>query len=186
MSKAPGVIRGLCTCYDSLLSAPFFGNIGRLRFLPLRMSASACRNFLRIWSHASEQVTRGVLLSKGCPQIMQTFALLAARRLSAFCRSASLFSALYSRDLRRMFSRVAASLQLGQYRCLPPVTVYSAPHTLHLSMLPMGRCGPLALALRLASACRTARQSGQYHALGPPTKVAPHWRHIRVLSVACL
>lgn len=186
MRKAPGVIRGLCGCYGSLLSAPFFGNVGRLRFLPLRISASAWRSFRRSWSHSSEHVTRGVLHSNFFPQIMQTFVRLDTRRSLVCWRRRSLCSSPYSRALRRMFSAVAASLQLGQYFWFPLVTMYSPPHASHLSMLPMGRCGPLAFTLRSASARRSALQSGQYHARGPPRKVTPHWRHTRGLSVACL
>ena len=72
--------------------------------------------------------------------------------------------------------------QVGQYRWRDPATVYSLPHRSQREMEPMRRVLPArarALLSRSEERDRSALQVGQYHARGPPSKVAPHWRHTR-------
>ena len=144
---------------------------------PRRMSASSCLSLRSALAHSGEQVTVGVFESNTLPQMMQTQRLL---RASRFCLlRLSRFSALYCRDLARMWSATTVGAHSLQYRCLALLTMYSLPQHSHLSVLPSLREVPLRFARRFASFARTARQSGQYHARGPPWNTIPHCRQVR-------
>ena len=132
--------------------------------------------------HSALQVLDASVGTNIFPQTMQAIGEEAALR-TVFRASGVVFSAYQRSACFRSFSRIASAAQAGQYRWRPELTVYAAPQISQVSVLPIGRAGPLRLHLTSAAFRRSWRQSGQYQARGPPGKVFPHWRQVRGLIV---
>lgn len=63
-----------------------------------------------------------------------------------------------------------------------PVHVFAS----HIRRSPKVAFRPFFRFLASASLLRTRRQAGQYHARGPPSKTAPHWRQIRGFTTTAI